>query len=310
MVKQKYPELSLDEVRKIRHEAIPGFLCFFSTRWNGFVKDPELFTVPIDDHGFHRGDGVFEAIRVVGGKPYLLRPHLERLTHSAGQIGLELPLNIDEISGICEQAIEVAGEPQLIFRLFVTRGPGSFGVNPKESPASQLYLATLRFKGLSEADYAKGVRVGRSQVPSKPPFFARVKSLNYLNNVLMKSEANKRNLDYMLFVNSQDGALLESGTENLVIINREGALVHPPLEQILRGCTMARLFDLAESKKVLPVMRGRSISENDLLSAREAFFIGTTLDVLPIVEYEGKPIARGELSLRLREILRQDQGAN
>lgn len=286
----------------------PNFLCFFSTQWMGFTRDPQHFHVPVDDHGFHRGDGVFEAIRVVEGKPYLLKPHLDRLRNSAAQIGLKLPLGAEEIGELCLAGIRLTGEKDLILRLFVTRGPGGFSTSPRESRGSQFYLVVARFKGLSEETYAKGVRTGKSLIPSKPPFFAKVKSLNYLPNVLAKAEALERGLDYTFFTDPE-GNLLESGTENLILINEGGELVHPPLENILHGCTMRRLFDLAEEKMKMKVVRGRTLREKDLYQAKEVFLIGTTLDVLPVVEYEGRALATGPLGAQLRTLLRADQRA-
>ncbi len=311
MVNQKVQDrlLSAEEIQKILQQRTPSpnFLCFFSSQWMGFVKDPNYFTVPVDDHGFHRGDGVFEAVRSVEGKLFLLQPHLDRLKNSCTQIALNLPFSLDEIGKLCHRAVELAGEKNLILRIFVTRGGGNFGINPKDTTGSQLYIAATRFTQASADHYKNGVRIGRSQIPAKTPFFAKVKSLNYLPNVLLKAEALERNLDYMIFVDPE-GNLLESATENLIYINPMGELVHPPLEFILRGCTMRRLFDLAEDARLLPVVRGRTTHENDLKSAKEVFLIGTTLDVLPVSEYEGKKIPIGPMGPKLRALLTQDHG--
>lgn len=302
--------LSAPEITKILSKKTPNpnFYCLFSSQFMGFTNDPHFFTVPIDDHGFHRGDGVFEAIRVVDGKVFLLQPHLERLKHSAGQIKLELPLNVDEIGKICHRAVEIAGQKELILRVFVTRGGGNFGINPKDTTGSQIYIAATQFTPPSAETYKKGVRIGKSSVPAKHPFFAKVKSLNYLPNVLMKAECLERNLDYTIWVDAK-GFLLESATENMVYVNKAGELVHPPLEYILRGCTMVRMFDLAEKAKLLPVVRGRETHENDLKTAQEVFMIGTTLDVLPVSEYEGTKISVGPMGLKLRDLLQKDQRA-
>lgn len=310
MVNQKFQDrlLSAEEISRIlsQKSPSPNFYCLFSSQWMGFTNDSKFFSVPIDDHGFHRGDGVFEAIRAVDGKLFLLAPHLERLKNSAGQIQLELPMNLDEIGKICHRAVEISGQNEVILRVFVTRGGGNFGINPKDTTGSQIYVAATKFTPASAESYKKGVRIGKSQIPAKTPFFAKVKSLNYLPNVLMKAEALERQLDYTIFVDPQ-GLLLESATENLIYINKAGELIHPPLDLILRGCTMRRLFDLAEQAQLLPVVRGRDTHESDLKSAQEIFMIGTTLDVLPVCEYEGVKIPLGPMGSRLRDLLQRDQ---
>lgn len=310
MVKQNFEVLNGEKIKSVLRDspqlANPNFLCFFSTQWMGFTIDPLHFTVPIEDHGFHRGDGVFEAVRVVEGRPYLLMPHLERMKNSAAQIKLNLPMELDKIAELCHQAALIANEKNLILRLYATRGPGSFGTSPKDCKTQQFYLAATRFVPPNEENYKKGVKIGRSQVPAKDPFFARVKSLNYLPNVLMKAESLERGLDFTIGIDPH-GNFLEGSTENLVLVNKQGEMVHPPLDFILRGCTMRRTFDLAEKNNLLPVVRGRALTENDIKTAREVFMIGTTLDVLPVSEYEGQKIPLGPIAPQLREWVRQDQ---
>ncbi|PWU17178.1 MAG: peptidase [Bdellovibrio sp.] len=304
---QSFPLLSDEEVVKGLLPRGPGSsLCFFSTQFMGFTKNPRFYQVPIDDHGFHRGDGVFEALRVSGGRPYLLAAHLQRLQRSCAQIGLANPLTEDQLVKACEEAIRIAGEKSLLLRIFVTRGPGSFSPNPRDSRGAQLYLVAHRFTPLSEEVLQKGVRIGRSRIPAKTPFFARVKSLNYLPNVLMKAEANERGLDYTIGVD-ESGHLLEGATENLIAVDSEGSLIHPPLEQILSGCTMLRLFELVERAGLLPVKRSVPLSESLLRRAQDVFLIGTTLDVMRVCAFEEHEYKASPWGPRLRGLIYQDQ---
>lgn len=296
-----------------KHQRLPelaafrsGFLLFYSSIWGGVSSDPKSFFVPIDDHGFHRGDGVFEAIRAVRKKPYLMTEHLERLGRSAAAIGLQLPYTLAEMAQILAQMAEKAGEEDLILRVFATRGPGGFGVNPKDSPSTRFYAVATRFKPMAEELWSKGVRLGLSRVTVKPDPFAGIKSLNYLPNVLMKKEAIESGFDFTVGFDAK-GFITEGATENVAIISKTGELQHPHLHSILHGCTMKRAFDLAEKIGLVKTSRGVDLTEKDLREAKEVFLIGTALDVTPVGYLIDTPITPGPLARALRDLLRKDQ---
>lgn len=277
----------------------------FSTQFMGFTRSPQFLQVPMDDHGFHRGDGVFEAIKVVNGKPYLLSAHIDRLWRSAGMIDLKPPMEKENLHQIVHQAVKLLGIPEALIRIFVTRGPGGFSVNTRDCPASQLYVIVMKRKDLPPEKYREGVRLGLSQIPWKPGFFSQVKSLNYLPNVLMKSEANDRGYDFMTGVDDR-GFLTEGPTENLVVIDKQGILCHPGLRTILKGCTMTRLFDLVEEANLLKVNREALMKFEDLHEAQEVFMVGTTLDVLPVSFIEGKAKVMGPWGSKLLKLIQDD----
>lgn len=287
------------------------YLAMYSTWLGGITKEPGLMTVPIDDHLVHRGDGVFEAIKVVDGKAFLLQEHLERLELSAGKIGLKLPMPLDEMSEVIFRTVQVAGTKNAVLRLYISRGPGGFTTNPYECLASQMYLVVTAYTPYSEERYINGVKVGRSQIPPKDPWFATIKTCNYLQNVLMKKESVDRKLDFTIGVDPQ-GYLTESSTENIVMIDKNRTLVRPKLRQILKGTTMMRSFELAESLLAAGALTGiqeKDLTEMDLYEAQEVMMIGTTLDVLPVTEYEGKKIGTGKqgpVSAQLLQLLRED----
>lgn len=278
----------------------------FSTQFMGFTRNSQFLQVPMDDHGFHRGDGVFEAIKAVGGKPYLLTPHIDRLWRSAELIALKPPMEKAELHQIVGTAVKMLEVPESLIRIFVTRGPGGFSVNTKDCPESQLYVIVMKRKDLPEEKFKTGVKLGLSKVPWKPGFFSQVKSLNYLPNVLMKSEANDRGFDFMTGLDDQ-GFLTEGPTENLVVLNSEGVLCHPRLGTILKGCTMTRLFDLVEEKKLLKVNREARMNVEDLKNAQEIYMVGTTLDVLPVSQVEDTKKSVGPWAAKLLKLVRDDQ---
>ena len=287
------------------------YLAMYSTWWDGIITEPGLMTVPIDDHLVHRGDGVFEAIKVVNGRVFLFEEHLRRLESSAQQIGLNLPMPLEQMKAVISATVKAAKVQDALLRLYVSRGPGGFTTNPYDSVASQMYLVVTTLKLLPPEKYQHGVTIGKSAVPPKDPTLARIKSCNYLPNVLMKKESVDRGIDFTINVDSQ-GNFLEGSTENMVILDQQGFLVRPTLHQILKGTTMMRTFELAESLVKAGDIVGikeRNITEADIKAAKEAMMIGTTLDVLPISSYEGHKIGsgiQGPIAKKLNELLRED----
>ncbi|KHD90075.1 MAG: peptidase [Bdellovibrio sp. ArHS] len=287
------------------------YLAMYSTWLGGITTEPALMMVPIDDHLVHRGDGVFEAIKVVDGKAFLMQEHLERLELSAAKIGLQLPMPLDEMREVIFQTVQVAATKNAVLRLYISRGPGGFTTNPYECVSSQMYLVVTAYTPYPDERYINGVRAGRSQIPPKDPWFATIKTCNYLQNVLMKKESVDRKLDFTIGVDSQ-GYLTESSTENIVMIDKNRTLVRPRLRQILKGTTMMRTFELAQgllSAGALTGIQEKDLTEMDLYEAQEVMMIGTTLDVLPVTEYEGKKIGTGKqgpVSAQLLKLLRDD----
>lgn len=308
-------ELSPAQIQaKLQERSYPAqktYLAMYSTWWGGIVKDPSLMVVPIDDHLVHRGDGVFEAIKVIDGKAFLLQEHLERLAASATQLGISLPMSLDEIKEVIITTTLAAGVKNVILRLYVSRGPGGFTTNPYDSIAAQMYLVVTSFAAVPEEKYVNGVKAGRSQIPPKESWFAKIKSCNYLPNVMMKKESVDRKIDFTIGIDPK-GFLTEGSTENIVLVDKNRNLVRPKLHQILKGTTMMRTFALAEAlvqDGTLAGIQERDISEDDVRTALEVMMIGTTLDVLPVSEYEGQKIGtgkQGEISARLLTLLRED----
>lgn len=292
--------------QQLRSGFLAGVKAFYSSVLGGLTNDPAFYQIPIDDHGFHRGDGVFEAIRVAFHKPYLLSAHLDRLQTSAAALGLVLPVTRDELKGILFDLTRHSGEDSLVLRVYVTRGPGGFGVSPRESLGAQIYAVATRFVPMSDELWGRGVSLCVSPVAVKSGGFARIKSLNYLPNVLMKEDALARGFDFGVGVDEQ-GFMTEGATENLVFINQQGELCHPRYERILAGCTMGRLFELAAALPNLPQRREVDLSVGDLRVAREIYLVGTTLDLIPVTRFEERQLDVGPWAAPLRQLLKTDQ---
>ena len=293
----------IERLKKRPHAPAPFLV--YSSLIGGWTDSPMGLLSGIDDHGFHRGDGVFEAARVINRKPYLLKEHWDRMQISMKNIELHYDLTFETLEAIVLAGAAKFPEANGVMRIYVTRGPGGFSADFRECLAPQIFIVFGKMKPANAERYQTGVTLGRSVVPVKAGFLATTKSLNYLPNVLMKKESVGRGIDFT--VAFENGFLAESATENLVVITKDGVLSHPKLGRILKGCTMTRLFDLVEKNKVLPTNREAKISEQDLYEAKGLYMVGSTLDVLPVREYEGKTIPIHPLSAKLLTLIRDDQ---
>ncbi|MBX7231872.1 MAG: aminotransferase class IV [Bdellovibrionales bacterium] len=271
------------------------YYAMYSSWWNGVVLNPSLMLVPVDEHMVHRGDGVFETVRVSQGAIFDLDGHLNRLKLSAESIQLALPKELHEIKKICLETVKATQLQEVTLRIYVGRGPGSFTPNPYESVGSQLYVIVTEFKPLPESAYLQGVSAMVSQVPQKSPFYAQIKSCNYLPNVLMKKEAIDHQVDFSLGCDSE-GRILEGSTENLLILSQDNQFCIPNLSRILKGTTL-EVLRISMERNPSAEMPG-SIYEkdffiHDLLKAKEVYMVGTTLEALPVIKIDGKLIGKG-----------------
>lgn len=281
------------------------YYAYYSSWLGGITKNPALMLLPMDDHMVHRGDGVFEAVKVVNRAAYLFDEHLERLFRSAEKIGIQSSLSYAEMKEIVLETLRVADQRDAVIRIFLSRGPGNFSPNPYDALGAQFYVVITRLKTLSAEKYAEGVVIGQSAIPTKNFWWAQIKSCNYLPNVMMKKEAVDRGLDFVIGIDEK-GFIAESATENIMIVDENNILVHPELDFILKGITMTRVCELAEENGMK--MDIRPISIKDLKAAREVIMTGTTLDVIRVAKFEGCQIGKGDavMSHKLRELLLDD----
>lgn len=297
-----------------QHNVSRPYSVMYSSLIEAFVKDPELMLVPIDDHMVHRGDGVFEAMVFYGENVFNRDPHLERLQFSCDQIGLALPKSLVEVSKLIDQCIELSEQEEGVVRLYVSRGPGSFSADPYSTIGSQLYIVILPMKLEASEKFPDGARIAFSKVPIKPDFFARIKSCNYLPNVLMTKEAADRGLDFVICLTSE-GYISEGPTENIMILTPENELAYPLFDYTLKGTTLLSVVELAErlkSELSISKVSSRNIMPKEVKVAKEVMLIGTSLDVLPVTEVEGEKISngkRGKVAERLNVELKKTMTA-
>lgn len=296
----------LHQLKQKKNPFFTDYYAFYSSWLGGIITDPHLMLLPMDDHLAHRGDGVFEGIKVIDRGIYMLDDHLDRLFYSAENIALDSTWNATTLKDILLETLRVANKNDAMVRIFLSRGPGHFTVNPYDSVGAQLYIVIHQLHIVPEKKYQNGVAIGKSKMTSKPSWLARIKSCNYLPNVLMKKEAVDRQLDFVIGIDEEDN-VTESATENVMMVDKNGVIVIPKLDSILKGITMMRACELAREAGFKTEIRPIHISE--LTTAREIMMAGTTLNILPVTAFEktvigdGKP---GTMAKKLNELILED----
>ena len=292
------PTLTSDEAwRAWRERERPyaaAYGAMYSSLWNGIVTDPALMFAPLDDHVVHRGDGVFEAMRFVDRRMYALDRHLARLERSAEIAQLPLPRGgIANLKEICLAVARASGFADGYVRLYVTRGPGGFSVNPYESVGTQTYAVATKYTEPSRAKRTAGATALSSSLAAKDGWFATVKSCNYLQNALIKKEAVDSGVDYAFSFHA-DGTLAEGAAENCAIVTPDRELIFPRFARVLRGITATRVLELARQTDPSLNARESDVREADVRHAKEILALGTAVDVLSITTFDGRPVGDGQ----------------
>ena len=284
-----------------------NYYAMYSSWWGAITTDPNLMVVPVDDHMVHRGDGLFETFKCVDGAVYNLGAHLDRLESGARAIALKLPWSRAEIARITGAVLQAGGRRDALVRIFVSRGPGGHTANPYECPEPLLMVLAIRLAAPFMEAHPQGAKVGVSGVPIKDGFFAQVKSVNYLPNVLMKKQAVDAGVDFMLGFD-KNGHMTELPTENFGIVTKDRVLRVPRPDHILLGTTMLRVLQLAREKLVpAGVLRGveeADVPRAELEQAAEMLVFGTTPHVTAVTEFAGRPVGDGKPGPVWRELSR------
>ncbi|PSL44015.1 branched chain amino acid aminotransferase [Salsuginibacillus halophilus] len=256
-----------------------------------FVRKEDA-KISVYDHGFLYGDGVFEGIRVYSGNVYKLSEHLERLYDSAKSIMLEIPYNQQELTDIIVQALQKNELNDAYIRLVVSRGVGNLGLDPASCPAPQVIVICEELAIYPEELYEKGLEIATVATRRNRPdvLDPKVKSLNYLNNILVKLEANMAGVSEALMLNDE-GYVAEGSADNIFIIKNETLYTPPGYVGALEGITRQAIIELAEELnyeiKEVPFTR------HDVYTADEVFLTGTAAEVIAVVKVDGRVIGDG-----------------
>ncbi|HQF55539.1 MAG TPA: branched-chain-amino-acid transaminase [Fibrobacteria bacterium] len=248
--------------------------------------------VSVFDHGFLYGDGVFEGIRAYHGKVFKLDAHIKRLYESAKAIGLVIPMPPEEMSNVVVESCRRNGIANGYIRLVVSRGVGDLGLNPYLCPKASVICIAATIQLYPAALYETGLDIVTVATPRNHPeaLNPRIKSLNYLNNIMAKMEAIRAGVQEAIMLNLQ-GYVAECTGDNIFIV-REGKLRTPPAtEGALEGITRNAVIELAR-KKGLDVREER-MSRFDIYTADEMFLTGTGAELIPVVKVDGRQIGMG-----------------
>jgi branched-chain amino acid aminotransferase len=278
---------------------------------NGTLYDKDDAKISVYDHGLLYGDGVFEGMRVYGGKVFRMPEHLERLWNSAKAIWLEIPLTPDALGQAVNETVKANGIEDGYVRLVVTRGAGTLGLDPNRCSDPQVIIIADYIALYPREYYEQGLHIVTvSTIRNHPAALSpRIKSLNYLNNILAKIEGLQAGCVEALMLN-QKGEVAECTGDNIFLV-RKGELLTPSVEAgILEGITRAVVLDLARELKI-PV-RETPLTKHDVYIADECFLTGSAAEIVPVTKVDSRKIgdgAPGPITLRLldrfHEVTRQ-----
>ena len=269
---------------------------------DGQLKDQSEATVNVFDHGVLYGDGVFEGIRAYGGKIFQFKAHLDRLFASARRIRLWIPFTEQQLYDATYDAMQANGVTEGYIRMVVTRGAGSLGISPAQCVEPCTYIIADSISMYSEEQYRSGMDVIiaqtiRTNARSLDP---RVKSLNYLNNILAKLECIDAGAGEAIMLND-DGEVSEASGDNVFIVEG-GRVATPPAEAgILMGVTRAAVLFL--SKRLGMEVAEEPITPERLLTADECFLTGTGAEIIAAIRVDGKPVGSGTVGPVTQQLL-------
>jgi branched-chain amino acid aminotransferase len=269
---------------------------------NGKLYDKDEAKVSVYDHGLLYGDGVFEGIRVYNGKVFRHQEHIDRLYESAKSIALEIPIPPAEMKKAVEDTVKANNKVEGYIRLVVTRGPGTLGLDPRSCKPNVIVIVddiALYPKEL----YENGLKIITSSLIRNHPnaLNPRVKSLNYLNNILAKIEAIRAGCLEALMLNHK-GEVAECTGDNVFIVKRGTLKTTPPDSGILEGVTRNVVMELAK-KLGIPLVEA-TLTRHDIYAADECFLTGTAAEVIAVTEVDGRVLGSGKqgpVTKQLRE---------
>ncbi|HEX3624560.1 MAG TPA: branched-chain-amino-acid transaminase [Verrucomicrobiae bacterium] len=260
--------------------------------------------ISVFDHGFLYGDGVFEGIRAYNGRVFKLKEHIDRLFYSAKAILLDIPMSHKKICEAVIQTCRMNKTRDGYIRLVVTRGVGTLGLNPRNCKKPSVVIIAGKIQVYPAEVYARGIDI--VTVPTTRNLHSAlnpaIKSLNYLNNILAKIEANNAGCENGLLLNAE-GFVSECTVDNVFII-KNGEIFTPPLSAgALYGVTRQTVMELA-------VQNGIRVSEPnltryDLYNADECFLTGTGAEIMPVIKIDGRVIGTGKPGNLMKKLVEE-----
>jgi branched-chain amino acid aminotransferase len=270
---------------------------------NGKLYDKADAKISVYDHGLLYGDGVFEGIRIYEGKAFKLREHINRLYDGAKSIRLEIPMNREQMMDAVKSTVTANEKRNGYIRLIVTRGAGYLGLDPRKSTNPQIIVIVDDISLYPPELYENGLEIATVSTIRNHPNAVnpRIKSLNYLNNILAQIEAVQAGCFEALMLNHK-GEIAECTGDNIFIV-KNGIVKTPPTDAgILEGITRATVIELARAAGI--VVQETALTRHDVYSADECFLTGTAAEVVPVVKCDARVIGTGKpgpLTKKFRE---------
>jgi branched-chain amino acid aminotransferase len=256
---------------------------------DGRLVPREQAMVSVFDHGLLYGDGVFEGIRVYNRRIFRLEQHLDRLYDSARALALEIPLDRAAMTDALRATVKANEKENGYIRLVVTRGVGDLGLDPTKCPKPSVFIIVTDIQVYPAALYKQGIKVitSATRQVSHEAFDPRVKSLNYLKNVLAKIDATRAGAQEAILLNAE-GFIGECTADNLFVV-KGGTLLTPSAQDgALEGITRGALLQIAGEARI--PAREQRLTRYDVYTADECFLSGTGAEVMPIADVDGRKI--------------------
>lgn len=248
--------------------------------------------ISVFDHGLLYGDGVFEGLRSYGGRVFRLDAHLDRLWASARAICLEIPLAKEAMAQAVIETLAANSLADGYIRLIVTRGAGTLGLDPNRCSNPQVIIIADTISLYPQEFYEQGLRIvtAATQRIQSAALSPRIKSLNYLNNIMAKLEGLRAGCVEALMLNHK-GEVAECTGDNVFVVRSGRLLTPPPDAGILEGITRNAVMELAHAVGI--DCREATLTRHDLYTADECFLTGTAAEVIPVVDIDGRKIGSG-----------------
>jgi branched-chain amino acid aminotransferase len=257
--------------------------------------------ISVFDHGLLYGDGVFEGLRSYRGKVFRLDEHIRRLYESAKAIWLEIPMSPDEMCDAVNESVRINKIDDGYIRLVVTRGAGTLGLDPNRCSNPQVIIIADAISLYPKELYEKGLEIVTVSVQRNHPaaLSPRIKSLNYLNNILAKIEGIQAGCIEALMLNHK-GEVAECTGDNVFLV-RQGVLQTPPLEAgILEGVTRDAVIEIGKEAGI--EVREMPLTKHDVYVADECFLTGTAAEIIPVVRVDSRTIGTGKPGPMTRDL--------
>ncbi len=269
---------------------------------DGQWYDRDNAKISVFDHGLLYGDGVFEGMRVYGGKTFKLKQHVDRLYDSAKAILLEVPISKQEMIAVTEEGVRRSGIKEAYLRHVVTRGVGDLGLDPRKCPRASVVIIFDTISLWPPERYEAGLSVltAGTPIPHRESLSPRVKSLNYLCHILAKIEGTNANADEVIMLDSA-GHVAEASGMNLFVVKDDLLYTPAVWSGILKGVTRDVVIEIATEAghRVVETI----INRYDLYTADEAFFTGTAAEIAPIRSVDGRIVGAGKAGPITRDLM-------